>query len=582
MNIPINKYIKLLSKYLEQEKLQIMVLALLMGGKIALQLINPQIVRYFIDETTKGKYSQNLLIAAVIFIAAAFIQQLLAIISTYLSQNVGWNATNALRLDLVKHCIGLDMTFFKEHESGEIVERIDGDVTALFNFFAELLVNFSSNVLLIVGIIILLLIEDIRIGFAFTAFSAAALVIMGKSQGATVDDFKKNRETTAKFYGFLGEHIGSTEDIKANGASNYVMDKFYSTLQKWLPINLKANLGYYKLWISLEGIFAVGYAIIFGLGGYLWYKGKVTIGTVYLMLNYIQLLEKPLEELRTQMQDMQKASASIIRVEELLSTKSKLQDGKGEGIKEDTLSLNMQNVYFEYDKDSPVLNNISFKLSSGKVLGILGRTGSGKTTLARLIVRFYDAKSGEICINGIELKTIPIKSLREHIAYVTQDVQLFNASVRDNLTFFNDEINDETIINTIYDMGLQNWYEGLSEGLDTILQPSGGGMSAGEAQLLALARVFLRNPGLIILDEASSRLDSVTEKMVDKALNKLIEGRSCIIIAHRLSTIKKADEILILDKGSVLEYGKRTDLANDEGSRFNELLRCGAEEWGLA
>lgn len=582
MNIPINKYIKLLSKYLKQEKLQIMILAFLVGGKIALQLVNPQIVRYFIDEATRGKSSKNLLIAAVIFIIAAFGQQILAIYSTYLSQNVGWNATNALRLDLVKHCMGLDMTFFKEHQSGEIVERIDGDVTALFNFFAELLVNFSSNVLLIIGVIILLLIEDIRIGLAFTAFSTAALVIMGKTQGVAIHDFERNRESAAKFYGFLGEHIGSKEDIKANGASKYIMDKFHGMLQKWLPINTKANIGYYKLWISLEGIFAVGYAMIFGLGGYLWYKGKLTMGTVYLMISYIQLLEKPLEELRTQMQDMQKASASIIRVEELLNIKSKLEDGKGENIKEKVLSLNMQNVYFEYDEESPVLSDISFKLSSGKVLGILGRTGSGKTTLARLIVRFYDVKSGEICINGRKLKTIPIKSLREHIAYVTQDVQLFNASVRDNLTFFNDEINDETIINTIYDMGLQNWYEGLNEGLDTILQPGGGGMSAGEAQLLALARVFLRNPGLIILDEASSRLDPVTEEMVDKALNKLIDGRSCIIIAHRLSTIKKADEILILDKGSVIEYGKRADLINDEGSRFNELLKFGAEEWGLA
>lgn len=582
MNIPINKYIKLLSKYLKQEKLQIMILAFLVGGKIVLQLVNPQIVRYFIDEATRGKSSENLLIAAIIFIIAAFGQQILAIYSTYLSQNVGWNATNALRLDLVKHCMGLDMTFFKEHQSGEIVERIDGDVTALFNFFAELLVNFSSNVLLIIGVIILLLIEDIRIGLAFTAFSTAALVIMGKTQGVAIHDFERNRESAAKFYGFLGEHIGSKEDIKANGASKYIMDKFHGMLQKWLPINTKANIGYYKLWISLEGIFAVGYAMIFGLGGYLWYKGKITMGTVYLMISYIQLLEKPLEELRTQMQDMQKASASIIRVEELLNIKSKLEDGKGENIKEKVLSLNMQNVYFEYDEESPVLSDISFKLSSGKVLGILGRTGSGKTTLARLIVRFYDVKSGEICINGRKLKTIPIKSLREHIAYVTQDVQLFNASVRDNLTFFNDEINGETIINTIYDMGLQNWYEGLNEGLDTILQPGGGGMSAGEAQLLALARVFLRNPGLIILDEASSRLDPVTEEMVDKALNKLIDGRSCIIIAHRLSTIKKADEILILDKGSVIEYGKRADLINDEGSRFNELLKFGAEEWGLA
>ncbi|MDF2942139.1 MAG: transporter ATP-binding protein [Herbinix sp.] len=194
-----------------------------------------------------------------------------------------------------------------------------------------------------------------------------------------------------------------------------------------------------------------------------------------------------------------------------------------------------------------------------------------------MIVRFYDPLSGGIYINHTSLKAIPQNELRNKIAYVTQDVQLFNASVRDNITFFNNEIEDSVIIKTIYDMGLGDWFENLNDGLNTLIQP-GGGMSSGEAQLLTLVRVFLKNPQLVILDEASSRLDPVTEKLVDSAFVKLMEGRSCIIIAHRLGTVQKADDILIMEQGSILEYGEREKLIKDKQSKFNELLSYGIEE----
>ncbi|OPJ55672.1 ABC transporter ATP-binding protein [Clostridium oryzae] len=577
MKISKNNYTKLLSKYLKHSKLQILLLSIVMIVSITIQLINPQIVSYFIDGITAKKPINALIIAAIIFISAAFMQQLLAVISTYLSQNIGWSATNRLRLDLVKHCLGLDMAFFKEHQAGEIVERIDGDVTALFKFFSELLIKFGNNALLVIGIIVLLMIKNVMIGAAVTIFLVLSLFAIWKVQQGAVKNFKENREITAKFYGFLGEHIASTEDIKSSGAVKYVMNRFFSVLQKWLPISLKANLSGYKIWMTLEGVFGIGNAMIFALGGYLWYKGNVTIGTVYLMINYIQLLEKPLTQLREQLQEMQKASASIVRINELFNIKSQLEHGEKISVNENKLFLNIDNVCFEYEEDSPVLKNISFKLPYGRILGVLGCTGSGKTTLARLIVRFYDAKTGKISINNTLLKDIEPEDLRKNIAYVTQDVQLFNASVRDNITFFNKKINDDKIIGTIYDMGLGNWYEKLGDGLNTVISP-GGGMSSGEAQLLALIRVFLRNPKLIILDEASSRLDPATEKLVDAALEKLIEGRSCIIIAHRLGTVEKADDILILDKGSVLEYGTRKDLIRNKNSRLNELLNYGIEE----
>ncbi|HSQ19459.1 MAG TPA: ATP-binding cassette domain-containing protein, partial [Blastocatellia bacterium] len=217
-------------------------------------------------------------------------------------------------------------------------------------------------------------------------------------------------------------------------------------------------------------------------------------------------------------------------------------------------------------------------LKPGSVLGLLGRTGSGKTTLARLIFRLYDPKNGCIEINGVDLRELQLEMLRCNIAIVTQDVQLFRASIRDNLTFFDRSVPDEKILATLEELELGAWYQNLPKGLDTGLDTGSRSLSAGEAQLLAFARVFLRNPGLVILDEASSRLDPVTEQRLERAIDKLLQNRTAIIIAHRLGTVQRADEIMILEDGSVTEYGDRKQLAADTNSRFSQLLQTGLEE----
>lgn len=211
-------------------------------------------------------------------------------------------------------------------------------------------------------------------------------------------------------------------------------------------------------------------------------------------------------------------------------------------------------------------------------MGVLGHTGSGKTTLARLIVRLYDTYSGDIKFIGEDLKALTKESLMENISYVTQEVQIFHATVRENLTLFNPNIDDSTILKIIEDVGLTNWINNLPKGLDTILDNGGSGLSSGEAQLLAFVRVLLKNPKLVILDEATSKLDPITEGVVDKALNKLLQDRTCIIIAHRLGTVSKADNILILEEGKVLEYGNRKDLGRDKNSKFYNLLQKGLGE----
>jgi len=292
------------------------------------------------------------------------------------------------------------------------------------------------------------------------------------------------------------------------------------------------------------------------------------------------MLAQPIDAIRTQLQDLQQADASIARVRELMATRSRLEDGT-ESVPPGALSVAFRAVHFGYEDGQQktraiVLEDLSFEHEAGRVLGLLGRTGSGKTTVARLLFHLYDPQQGEVCLGGVALRHARLEPLRARVGLVTQDVQLFEASLRDNITFFDPDISDGRLLAVLETLGLKPWLERLPNGLDTKI--SGSSLSAGEAQLLALARVFLKDPGLLILDEASSRLDPATEALLERALGRLLEGRTAVIIAHRLATVERADDILILEDGRMIEHGPRERLSADPNSRFAELRRTGLGE----
>lgn len=578
MKIPIGEYIKLLSEHLKPLLPQVVLLGFLLAGSVGLQLVNPQIIRYFIDTVTGGGAGENLIYAALLYIGLAVIQQVIAVFATYVSQDVGWKSTNELRCRLFLHCMKLDMSFHKEHQSGELIQRVDGDVTALFEFFSKFSINLLTNIGLLVGVVVLLFGINGVLGAVMAVYCIDAFFIFGCIHKASIPHNLRDRELEARFFGFIGEQLACTEDIRSNGASPNVMHNFYNFLRKWLPVRIKRGVANYSPWMTGEMASQIGNFVGLGLGAYLWSRGIISVGSIFVIFKYVDLIVRPINQIRRQFQDLQNAGSSIVRINELLNTKSRITDGKDICLPHGALSVSMAGVSFDYEEGVPVIRNISMSIPSGKILGILGRTGSGKTTLARLLVRFYDTQKGEIRIGGEFVRDVSPKELRSHIAYVTQEVQLFKASIRDNLTFFNKEITDEAIVKAICEIGLKPWLDSMPQGLDTMLDSGGGGLSAGEAQLLAFVRAFIKNPGLLILDEASSRLDTVTESLIEKAMDTLIMGRTAIIIAHRLKTIQRADDILIIENGSILEQGSRIKLLNDGSSHFHHLLQSGIEE----
>jgi len=309
--------------------------------------------------------------------------------------------------------------------------------------------------------------------------------------------------------------------------------------------------------------------------------GMLIIGTVYLIFQCTEMLRQPTEEIRNEVQDLQQADASIGRIEALLATAPRVVDGKGVELPPGKLSVELDGVSFAYAEDAPVLRNVSMSLEPGRVLGVVERTGSGKTTLTRLLLRFYDPLACVVRLGGVDLRAVSLAAVRARIGLVTQEVHLFHASVRYNLTLFDDGVSDERISAALDTLGLASRLRELPRGLDTHLGPDGAGLSAGQAQVLACARVLLRDPDLVILDEPSSRLDPATDRLVQTALGRLLEGRTAIIVAHRLATLAYADDILVLEDGQVREYGPRLALVADPTSRFAGLLRVETSEVSL-
>ena len=574
----LKRYWRLLARYLRPQWLRMSLLAIILGATIGVQVATPIVASNFIDQATSGGDMQNLVLLALLTIALALIGQGLAIAETYVAENVSWAATNTLRTDLVAHLLQLDATFHTAHTPGELIERVDGDVSTLARFFSRFVVYVLGNGVLLIGVLGLLYHVDWRVGLGMNVFVVLALVTILRIRAVATPSWAAERQASADFYGFLGEYLTGLEDIRSSGAGAFVLRRCAEIMRTWLAITRKAQMWGYAMTASSQGLFALGTAVAFALSAVLFNAGTLTIGTVYLIFSCTEMLRQPTEQIRNEVQDLQQADASMARVEALLNVAPCVIDGSGVGLPSGPLAVEFDDVSFGYAEDAAVLHSVSISLEPGRVLGVVGRTGSGKTTLTRLLLRFYDPQAGVVRLGGVDLRTVRLAALRARIGLVTQEVHLFHASVRDNLTLFDDGVTDEQIRKALDTLDLTDWLQELPDGLNTQIGPGGAEISAGQAQVLTCARILLRDPDLVILDEASSRLDPVTDRLVHTALGQLLDGRTGIIVAHRLSTITYADDILVLEDGQVREHGTRLALAADPNSRFAGLLRVATEE----
>ncbi|MEE4195630.1 MAG: ABC transporter ATP-binding protein [Anaerolineae bacterium] len=605
--IPLRVYVGIFGKYLASRWQLVLLVGVIILANTALRLINPQLISDFIDGAMSGVPRTDLTRLAVIFLIFSVLEQALMILGAYLIQLVTWGATNDLRNDVMEHTLRLDLSFHNNHSPGEMIERLVGDIQQLGDFFSRMTITLVANLLIIVSVVGLLWHENWTLGAVLAAFISVILVILYLTRNIAVQSFRDVRKAYADLFGFIEERLAGMEDIVGNGGRDYTifrMAEKYRTVRKTeIRQSLMGNLFYVTGFMP----FMVGITVVLGMSANLYLRGLITLGTVYLTYHYTTMMRQPLQSIAFQLRNFQNATAGIWRIQELMSQTTSSPE-KAHPIalnipeEKQPLGVSYTDVSFRYDDQPPselvalakranqqnhpdelILKNISFDLEPGKILGLLGRTGSGKTTLIRLLCRLYDPVSGAIRIgypgqNMVDLRDMTYQDLRRDVGVITQQVQLFYASIRDNLTFFDASVSDERILEVIHQLGVENWFKALPQGLDTRIETGAVGLSAGESQLLAFTRIFLRDPGLVILDEASSRIDPATEAMLERAMDRLIANRTAIIIAHRLATVQRADEIMILSGGEIEEYGLRTDLIADSDSLFSQLMRTGIEE----
>jgi ATP-binding cassette subfamily B protein len=570
----------LLAAYLRPERARLLVLGSVLLVATLAPVAGPVLLGHAIDAALNGQPTGDLVTIAIAFLIVTVGADALQVIVAWQSVHLAWRVGNRLRLDLARHALRLDLDWHSRHSAGLLIERLDGDVEAIVTFSSTAVVQLLGNALLLVGVVVVSLVIDWRAGLLIIVSTVVAGYVMVRFRAIAVPAHDAEREIQSQLYGDLEERLGGLEDLRANGAGPYAVHRLQHHSSRWWHAARRAALLGDGSYTFAAAAFSLGSVLTLALGVWLHRSDALSIGALLALFRFSQMIRQPIERIAEQMREFQKAAAGARRAARLLAVVPSIPDGRGDSLPDGPLGVQLDGVSFAYKGDSDVLVDLDLHLTPGTRLGVVGRTGSGKSTLGRVLVRLWDVTGGTVRLGGVDIRDASTADLRRRVAVVSQDVELLRASLRDNLTFLGTvEATDEILLDALRDVGLDGWAAGLSDGLDTMLDDRAG-LSAGQSQLLAFARVLLSDPGLVILDEATSRLDPDTERRLSLAADRALTGRTVVIIAHRLATLDTVDEVLVLERGSVLEHGRRDDLVADPGSHFARLLAVSANARG--
>lgn len=545
-------------------------LAVVLGAASALPLAGPLLLRAVIDGAAEGDDVSRLVGLGVAYLAVAIAAQVAAVAVAWVATTTAWRSTNELRSRLAAHVLSLDHEFHRSHTAGELIQRIDGDVTSVSDLLSRVVVKVGGAVLLVAGMLVVLLTIDPLLGVALAAYVAVTGAVVWRRRDRVVDEAAEEMGALARLYGGIEERLTASEDLRANGAGAHALWRFVEESAATMRAAVVRERAYLAVWRAVNLAVVGGGVLALAGGAALVGRGAITVGTAFLLYQYTQLLRRPLEELMDQLQVVQRANGGLARVARLLAERPTIVDRGRTSPPPGPLGVELRSVGFHYGDGRPVLRDVDLRIDPGRSLGVVGRTGSGKTTLSRLVLRLVEATDGEVRVGGVPVADVPLGELRRRVALVPQEVQLFVGSVRDNVTLFDDGVEPATVEHALRRVGLDHL---VDAGIDRPLGPGGAGLSAGEGQLLALARVWLREPDLVILDEATARVDPVTEARIEAAIGELLRTRTVIAVAHRLSTLRHVDQIAVVDDGRIVEHGDRVALTADDASRYAELLR---------
>lgn len=573
------KHVKFMYLYLKSQRVKLCMLLLLIAANIFLQVYNPQYIKSFIDAASAGEPESLLYRTALVFFLLTVMRQGVTIFIQLLTSDVTWKITNQLRIDLTRRCLAYDLSFHNRYTPGEMVDRIDGDVGKLNNFMSAFALKVISNNLLIVSIIVVIFFIHPLVGSVVLISSLLGLYVLRRMGKFGSNNIRNYLGEAAQFIGFIDERIAGREDIRAFRAEGHTLGKFYKILRSLYKVRKKTGFHIASVLNAGEIVLVlIMVSVIFTMGILYLHSSSLSLGTIFLIYFYITILLVPLKNLVAEVSDLQHVNASFLRINELLDYENKVSDTGTLTMKNGRLSVGFDKVSFRYVDAKPAVQDVSFAIPAGKTVGIIGRTGSGKSTLAKLLYRLCDAQEGSISVDGNDIKHFKLSELRSRIAIVSQNIELFEGTLRQNITMFQENVTDERVWEIMDVLSMRQWLDQLPEGLDHKIERDGKNLSAGEAQLIAFARAFIKNPGILIMDEATSRIDPLTERLVDRAIALLTKDRTVLMIAHKLSTIQSADFILVMSGGSLVEFDERVKLEANPDSVYASLIREGRKE----
>ncbi len=544
-------------------------LGALIAGASAGALAGPLIVRRIVDEATDGTTAAVVVRLGVLFLIVAIVTQVLNVVVVRSATIAAWRITNGLRLDITRHVLGLDHEFHRQHTPGELIQRVDGDVTNVSNFLSQVVPKVAGAAIVLSGMLGVLTVLDWRLGLGMLVYLGISILLVLSMRHRAVRESSDEMGSYARLYGGIEERLTAVEDLRANGAENHAMWRFVEDSSEAIESAVRREAAFLRMWWALQIDVAIGLVGTLVLSAALVSNGAITLGTAFLLFQYVHLMIRPLEELADQLEVIQKANGAMHRVFELLAIEPTVVDAGTTSPPPGPLSVTCTDVGFAYDEVQRILHDVDVEIAGGRSVGVVGRTGSGKTTFSRLLLRLVETTHGCIALGGVPIADIPLAELRRRVALVPQEVELFEGTIRDNVTLFDPQPADADVEQALRHVGLDAL---VDTGIDRPLGSGGAGLSAGQAQLLALARVWLRNPDLVVLDEATARVDPETERRIAAAIDELMKGRTTFVIAHRLSTLDMVDEVIVFDHGRIAEHGDRTALVDNRDSRFRQLL----------
>ena len=482
------------------------------------------------------------------------------------SQRIVMTMRNNLFLKLQK----LPMAFFDKNSHGDIMSRLSNDVDNVSSTISQSSIQLMSGLIAIIGSFIMMIILSPILTVASLITVPLVFLLTRSIAKRTGKLFKAQQNELGKLNGQIEETISGIYIVKAFNHEDIAVAQFNEINQRLCDVGLKAQILSGFLMPIMNVINNIGFAAVAGVGGVLAVENMITIGVIASFLSYSRQFVRPLNNMANIFNTLQSAVAGAERVFEILDASDEVQDAQNpKELNESKGHVQFYNVYFGYTKDVEILKNINFEAKTGESIALVGPTGAGKTTIVNLLTRFYDVTSGEIYIDGVDIRKYTRDSLRRTFGIVLQDTYLFSESIKDNIKYGNLDATDLEVINAAKMANAHEFIKRLPNGYETLLSESGSNLSQGQRQLLAIARAILTNPSVLILDEATSSVDTRTELRIQEAMLKLMHGRTSFIIAHRLSTIRDASRIMVIDDGGIIEMGNHAELINKKGKYYN-------------